>query len=186
MQEEEQPLNRREFCRVEAYIPMAYRLVSPEELSFVKSRISGEILLPDFAMMPPLPDQRVACLQQLNGKLDQVIRLLSLQFEGFESLPFKFISLSGNGMRFSTQQDYSYGDLLEIKLILTQYQPTAFYLYGEVIRIEKQTSGHFIGIRFTAISDLIRDEIIRFVFEMEREILRDKRAQSDSPLSLSW
>jgi hypothetical protein len=167
--------NRREFCRVDVYIPMEYRLVDPEERSLVKSRISGEVLLPDFTMMPPLQDQQMEYLNQFNHKLDTIIRMLALQFEGFHALPFKFISLSGSGMKFSSQSPFSHGDLLEFKMILTLYQPIAFYLYGEVIRVEKQTSGYFINIQFTAINDMIRDKIIKFVFEMEREMLREKR-----------
>lgn len=167
--------NRREFCRVDVYIPMEYRLVDPEERSLVKSRISGEVLLPDFTLMPPLQDRQMEYLNQLNDKLDTIIRMLTLQVDGFHALPFKFISLSGSGIKFSSQRPFVCGDRVECKLILTLYKPVAFYLYGDVIRVERQTSGYFISIQFTAIDDLIRDKIIRFVFEMEREMLREKR-----------
>lgn len=167
--------NRREFCRVDAYIPFEYRLVNPEERSIIKSRVSGEIMLADFTGMPPLENQQVEYLNHLNSKLDTIIRILALQFEGFHVLPFKFVSLSGNGMRFSSKQAFSCGDVLEFKMILTLYQPVALYVYGEVTRVERRTDGYFINTCFTAIEDMISDKIIRFVFEMERDMLRDRK-----------
>ena len=167
--------NRREFCRVDAYVPLEYRLVNPEEQSIIKSRISGEVMLADFTGMPPLENHQMEYLNHLNKKLDTIIRMLSLQFEGFHALPFKFVSISGNGMKFSSQQAFSCGDVIEFKIILNLFQPVAIYVYGEVIRVERQTDGYCINTRFTAISDMIRDKFIRFVFEMERDMLRERK-----------
>jgi hypothetical protein len=168
--------NRREFCRVDAYIPLEYRLIKPEEQAMVKSRITGEVTLADFTKMLSFEnDSRMEYLNHLNKKLDAIIQILALQFEGFHALPYKFVSLSGNGMTFSSQTSFSPGDVLEFKMILSCYQPAALYVYGEVIRVERQTSGYFITTRFTAIDDMIHNEIIHFIFEKEREMLRERR-----------
>ena len=167
--------NRREFCRVDTYLPLEYRLITTEERPLVRSRISGEVLFPDFALLPPSDDPLMQSLSLLDKKLDAVLRLLSLQCNGFHALPFRYVSLSGNGMRFSSHGSFSCGDAIEFKVILTLNVPMALYLYGEVIRVEKQTDGYSINVRFLATDDSLCDLVVRYVFEQERRMLREKR-----------
>jgi hypothetical protein len=168
--------NRREYSRVDVYIPLECRLLDKEEHGMVKSRISADLMLADFKLMPPLANHpQIESLNLLNQKLDRIIKMFGLQCEGFHSLPFKFVSLSGNGMKLSSQQSYSLGDILECKMILTLHQSAALYTYGEVIRVGSQSSGYFINVRFTAIDHTIRDKIVRFVFETEREMIRQRK-----------
>jgi c-di-GMP-binding flagellar brake protein YcgR len=170
--------NRREYSRVDAYIPLEYRRINNEEYGQIKSRISGEVMLANFNLMPPLENHpQMECLNLINKKLDTIIQMMAFQSEGFQSLPFKFVSLSGSGMQFSSQQFFSLGDTLEFKMILTHYQPAAIYVYGKVIRVGKQSSGYFVNVRFTEIADTIRDMIIHFIFETERKILRESKGE---------
>jgi hypothetical protein len=167
--------NQRDFSRVDVYIPVEFRLVPEEERRLVKSRMSGEVVLADFHQMPPLENHpQLEWLSTLNTKLDRIIQALTLQSEGFHSLPFKFVTISGSGMNFSSQSGFSLGDLLEIKMMLNLYRPAAFYIYGEVVKAQRQTSGYFIAVSFRMTDDSIRDRIIRFVFETERELLRER------------
>jgi len=168
--------HRREYSRVDVYIPLECRLLDKEELGLVESRLSADVMLADFRLMPPLVNHpQFESLHLLNKKLDMIIKMIGLQCEGFHSLPFKFVSLSGNGMRFSSQQCYSLGDVLECKMILTLQQSAAIYTYGEVVRVGSQSNSYFINVRFIAIDHKIRDKIVRFVFETEREILRQRK-----------
>lgn len=169
--------NRREYTRVDAYLPLGLRLVPAEEQGRVKSRISGEVMLADFNQLPPLDNhpQRDR-ITVLNTKMDQIIRSLLHRSEGFHTLPFKYVTLSGSGMSFSSHQLFSPGDLLEIKTLLTLQKPAALYLYGEVLKVQKQTSGYFTALCFRHMDEGIRDRIIRFAFETEREMLRERRA----------
>jgi c-di-GMP-binding flagellar brake protein YcgR len=111
----------------------------------------------------------------LNAKLDVIISKLSLQFEGFHAMPFRYVTLSGSGMGFSSQEAFALCDLLEIKMMLTLNRPVALYLYGEVVKIQRQTSGYFIAVLFKMMDEAIRERIIQFVFEMEREMLRERK-----------
>lgn len=168
--------NRRQYARVDAYIPLEYRLVNEKEHRLVKSRMSGEVTLANFNLISPVENHpQMECLNLLNKKIDTIIQMMALQCERFHSLPFKFVSLSGNGMKFSSRQYFSLGDVLEFNMTLTPYQPAAIYVYGEVIRVGRQTNGYCINVRFTAIDDVIRDKIVRFIFETEREMLRERR-----------
>jgi len=53
--------------------------------------------------------------------------------------------------------------------------PLSLFLYGEVVESSIHNPEYNTFVQFVAIDDFIRDEIIRFVFEKEREILREKR-----------
>lgn len=168
--------NQREYSRVDVYIPVDFRLVPDEERRLVKSKISGEVVLADFHQMPPLENHpQREWMNLLNAKLDKIIQTLTLQSEGFHSLPFKFVTISGSGMCFSSRQGFSLGDLLEIKMMLTLHKPAALYLYGEVVKVQRQTSGYFVAVCFQMIDDGIQDRIIQFAFETEREMLRERR-----------
>jgi len=170
--------NRREYTRVYAYVPMSYRLISKDEHPVIRSRVSTHMAIPDCSMLPEVEEPLLnEWLRVINTKLDSIIRLISVQSDGFQSLPFKAVHISGNGMNFTTKDSFQSGDIMEIKVILSSGQSAALYLYlyGEVVKTEKQTSGFVTVLNYVKIDDKIRDEIVRFVFEKEREILREKR-----------
>lgn len=176
--EDKAAINRREYTRVFAYIPMAYRLLTVEEHPVIRSRISTQMAIPNCSMLPEVEEPLLnEWLRVINTKLDSIIRLISIQNDGFQSLPFKAVHISANGINFSTHELFQPGDILELKVVLSSGQSAGLYLYlyGEVIKNEKQTSGYVTALTFIKIEDKIRDEIVRFVFEKEREILREKR-----------
>jgi len=165
--------NRREFSRVEAYLPLEFRLVPQDELELAKSRFSADVMLADFDLMPPPGNHpQTESLGILNKKMDAVIRTLMIRYGGFHSLPFKYVTISGSGMKFSSRQLFSTGDILEFKMLLTLNRPAALIIYGKVLQVEKQTNGYYITAHFSMMDDAVRDSIVRFVFELEREILR--------------
>jgi hypothetical protein len=170
--------NQREFSRVDAYIPMEFRAVDPQEKQFIRSRVSGETILAEFKSLPDHDDQIIAeWLNTINAKLNAIIRMMTIQHEGFNCLTIRKINISGGGMSFNAGPDKSFlaGEVLELKVMLTMQHPLALFLYGEVVEASKRTQEYDTSIQFIVIDDFIRDEIIRFVFEKEREILREKR-----------
>ena len=168
---------------MEAYIPLGIKLAPNDENAFLNSRISGEVIPPDFKLMPSLDEHpQWECLNALNKKIDSVIQMMTSPYDEFPRLSFKWVSISGNGMRFSHKNAFMLGDIIEFKMILKIYKPTVIYVYGEVIQVEKQTDGHFITAQFIKIDDNIRDLIVRFVFGMERGILREQNKSSFNPI----
>ena len=169
---------RREYSRVDAYIPFEYRIVANEEKDHIQSRISGDAAAPELRPILDIGDRDYIFgewLKILNLKLDTVIRLITLQREGFFGLPFKAVNISGGGMSFLLPQPIAPGVILEIKLMLTRNQPIAMCLYGEVAKSVPRDDNYLIAVRYVRMDVSIRDEIIRFVFEREREIIREKR-----------
>jgi hypothetical protein len=169
---------RREYSRVGAYLPFEYRIVADEEKDFIQARILGDAAAPELKPNPDLGDRDYVIgewLKILNLKLDTVIRLITLQHEGYFGLPSKAVSISGGGVSFLLPQAISLGTILEIKLMLTRNQPVAMCIYGEVAKSVQRDNGYFTAVRYVHMDVSVRDEIIRFVFEREREIIREKR-----------
>ena len=168
--------NQREYSRVDAYIPLEYKLIDPQQRQCIHSRVAGEIILAEFKSLPDPDDQLIAqWLKTINTKLNSIIRMLTMHHEGFDQLPMRRANISGGGISFSADKPYSHGDILEFKLTLTMQHPLSLFLYGEVVEPSKKNPEYDTSVQFIAIDDFIRDEVIRFVFEKEREILREKR-----------
>jgi len=167
--------NKREYSRVESYLPLEYRLVPANQKEGVRARLAGEMVLAEFKELPNPDDPLIALwLQNINAKLDVVIRMLTLQYDGFNCLQMTKVNISGGGMSFKTGRNFTPGDVLEIKVSLSFQKPVAMFLYGEVIEVSKPNPDYNTSVQFINMDDFIRDQLIHFVFETEREILRNK------------
>jgi PilZ domain len=168
--------DKREYARVAAYLPLDIRLVPSEQRDIHKPRISGVAILDNFAKPPELDDKPLAqWLNMLNAKLDSIISSLAVDREGFGSLTFKSMNISAAGMGFKSKEKYDKGAFLEMKILLYMYPHVALYLYGDVVKSEREGDDFNTAVKFTGMSDDIRDEIIKFVFRRQREILSAKR-----------
>lgn len=169
-------INQREYSRVTAYLPLDYKLLDRGQVQYVRSRVAGETILAEFKSLPDPDDQLIAeWLKTINTKLNSIIRMLTIQNEGFNALSIVKVNISGGGMSFNTGIQLQPGDILELKVMLTMQSPLELFLYGEVVEAGKHNPEYDTSVQFIALDDFIRNEIIRFVFEREREILREKR-----------
>lgn len=171
-------VQRREYSRVDSYIPFEFRTVADEEKNHIRARIYGDAAAPELRPIPDRGDHDYIYgewLKIMNLKLDTIIRLMTLQSEGFFGLPYKSVNISGGGISFLLPQAMAPGTILEIKLMLTRNQPVAMCIYGEVTKSVRSDDLYFIAVRYVHMDVSVRDEIIRYVFEREREIIREKR-----------
>jgi len=168
--------NRREYCRVDAFLPFTFRVVEGAEGKNLPCR---GVIFSAPAVSPLLPELDNPALTEwfriIHAKLDEIIKLLTLGQGGFLSLPIKPINISGNGLCFNNPESLPLGAVVETQIILTSGPPLPLYLVGEVVVVEPADKGYRIAIRFINIDETIRNEIIRFVFAREREILREKK-----------
>jgi hypothetical protein len=172
--------NRREFCRIEVCIPFACRLVPPEEQKKIQLHTSGSSVHAGHKALPEIKDPAIAeWFNLLNAKLDTLIRHLTPEREGFCELPLEWINIGGGGLRFSSREKYQRGDMLEIKMMLPPMHPIPLYVYATVSSVaEISPDGLYsTAVQFTKMDHTIQEEIIRFVFEQEREIIRGKKGQ---------
>ncbi|HID16150.1 MAG TPA: PilZ domain-containing protein, partial [Candidatus Atribacteria bacterium] len=86
-------------------------------------------------------------------------------------------NISGNGMLIIVKKDIAkLGNLLEISFRLPG-RTKIFNVIGEIVRIaeEVRTEGDDeigVGVRFVKISEKDRTEIIRYIFDKQREIIK--------------
>lgn len=166
----------REFSRVEAYVPLSVRLLQKDEIEIAKSRLSGDIAF--YASRPldePADRALSEWLKYINQKLDFLISIITMEQQGFSSLPINKVDISGGGLSFRSEKPYKKGDLLEIKIVIENPNPLALYLYGEVISCEALEKDFRIGVKFINIDEDVRDQIVKFVFYRQRQLIRQKR-----------
>lgn len=168
----------REFSRVEAHIPLAVRLIKENEKNKIKARLIGDIsFISNKPIDEPLDKALADWLKLLNAKLDFLISLITMDQQGFSTLPINKVDISAGGISFVSEYSYDIGDILEIKTVIENPTPLALYLYGQVIRCENIDNEFLVSVKFINIDEDVRDHIIKFVFHRQRQILRQKREQ---------
>ncbi len=168
----------REYSRVEAFLPVRIRPVPEEERQNMRSRFVVESVLTEHPELPQLEDEVLsACLQILNSKLDSIIRLLAFPSNSHKELEFAMVNISAGGMSTSSSEVFAQGDLVEIRLMLPTVPYMILYVYGNVVKCAPGCQKHEVCVEFTDIDDDIREQIAKYVFQRQREILRKKRSQ---------
>ncbi len=168
----------REYSRVEAFLPVRIRRLEKEELGGARSRIVVESALIEHPEMPDLEDEQLStCLQILNAKLDSIIRLLAFSSNSHKELYFELVNISAGGLALKSCEGFEVDDPVEIRLTLPTAPFMIFYVYGNVIRCEAACQQYEVCIEFSEIDDDIREQIAKFVFHRQREVLRKKRSQ---------
>jgi hypothetical protein len=170
-------MKAREFSRVDAFIPMDVRLLPEEERDGIRSRISRQTFLLEHFIPDDVEDKVLSeWLHMLNAKLDFIMNTLCSNKEEFCALPFRLVNISAGGIRFASKEGYAKGGVLSIRMVLQKQRPVALHLYGEVVKSEKKGENEYdIAVKFVLIDDEVRDELVRYVFERQREILRAER-----------
>jgi hypothetical protein len=171
----------REYSRVDSYLPLEIRRVPLEQKPAMRSRTSVESVLTDFQSFPEIEENSALseCLKILNAKLDTILNMLTLQCTEYSCLKFAQVNISAGGLSASITESLEPGETVEIRLMLPSQAYVVFYIYGEVIRVEQDSSGLYLtSVGFTEIDEDIRDRVAKHVFERQREILRKlKRRQ---------
>jgi len=168
----------REYARVDGHIPIEVRLVPEEERPNVRSRTSLETALTENQELPELNDRVLAeCLRILNTKLDTIIRLLSMQTSDYSALRMEEVNISAGGLSTFSRHNFQLDDMVEIRMILPTSPYTILYVYGNIVKIDEECGRLKVSIEFTLIDEDIREYIVKYVFERQREILRKKRRQ---------
>ncbi len=94
-----------------------------------------------------------------------------------DPVPQRVVSLSGNGMRFFSEQSLQPGQAVRIEMLLPDLG-AAILCYGEVVDCKTVDGGFQIALTFTVIREADRDAIVRHVLAKESERLRLLRHQN--------
>ena len=124
-------------------------------------------------------DALMRYIQEINRKLDYLINTLILKEEGLLFENIKPVNISASGIRIEMEEEAEVGDVIELKMILPSHPPIALLTYGEVVRVQKkEKDGKTIyetALKFTEMSEEIREEIIQYTLKRERELIKSKK-----------
>jgi hypothetical protein len=170
----------REYARVNAYLPINLRPVYGAEQQNIRSRVVVESALMVHPDMPEIEDEALsACLQIINSKLDTIIRMFAFPSNGPKELDFSRVNISAGGLSTYCDERYAEEDTLEIRLMLPTAPARVFYVYGKVVKCGPVGEKFELCVEFTEIESDIREQIAKYVFQKQREILRKNRSRRD-------
>ena len=173
---------RRSFFRVDDAFPIKIRKVKERPLAsrfltyYAPSKLSS-------INAEYYEDALIRTMQEINRKLDYLINTLILKEEGLLYEDVKPVNISASGMRIEMEEEVEVGDVIELKMVLPSTPPIALLTYGEVVRVQKkEKEGKTVyetALRFTEMSEDIRDEIIQYTLKREREIIKNKKLKEN-------
>ncbi len=170
--------DRREFFRIDDVFPVDCKKVKnagaakkPRLVAGFGSEI-GTMELPEDAIHPRLWNMLV----DINTKLGMILERLDLQKEGFTQIENRRVNLSATGLKVITPEKAEVGDSLEIKMLLPTYPPTGILAFGRVVRVERAENEEYeMALHFDEMDEDIRDEIIQYTLQRQRELIRSQR-----------
>ncbi len=173
---------RREFVRIDDTIGIEATLVDPEKKDAVRAR---ELLMPApfenilFEGYEAEDSKTLRYLAAINSKLDLLIKHLVSDDSSLEGFDNQSVNLSACGISFPMSVRPAQGDLVEIKMLLPGSVPVSICAYGEVLRVEgpKEDGLYDVAAKFISMGEDIQEEIVRYIFDRQREFLRAKKEQ---------
>jgi hypothetical protein len=121
-------------------------------------------------------DALVNALVNLDRKLDMLIGLHSQDslHDDFPH-PIEAVELSGAGIKLFTPMDLSVGQVVEVVLVLTQVPVRMASALGRVVRQEDMGGKKAWALDFAKIRDRDLESIVQFVFQTQRDELRERK-----------
>lgn len=119
--------------------------------------------------------------RNIDKRIQLLTRFIALQALS-DPVEQKLVSISGNGLRFTTDKAFETGQVVRVELMLPDSGSTIL-CFGEVVDTRKVDDGFEIAVTFTVISEADRDAIIRHVLTREAELLRNKKESGETGAS---
>jgi len=153
---------RRQYYRIECIIDIEYRVITKEEMV-----LEALLLANDFSS----PQIKQECQNKL------------LEYDkGYQS--GIIVDISGGGIRFTSECSHSKGDKIILKLEISSSKRNKKYsLRANVVssnKIHNKINTYEHRVEFTDIDKKEREEIIKFIFEQERQ-KRQLRRKTELP-----
>lgn len=170
------PDELREFYRVDAYIPLRYRIPAEESAGEIKarweSRRYGTPTANDDFLPPPDADGATGT------RADHPTPVAA--------------NISGSGIRIRTREPLAIGDLLPMELILPMEQALAIPVVAQVVHVghvqtrEGNPPLFSTALHFFCIDERDQDAIVRFISMVQLEHLRSVRGDAISITDLEY
>ena len=121
-----------------------------------------------------MPMPLIEFLEGMDRKLDMILALLGRrQLEKDFPIRLDVREISGAGLRFLAREDIKDGDFLEVVMLLGQSPPRMAGAKGKVQAVRQKAET--FGFEFVKIRESDQDLVVQFVFQEEREHIRDSK-----------
>ncbi|MDR1124512.1 MAG: PilZ domain-containing protein [Deltaproteobacteria bacterium] len=172
--------DKRRYSRTAVYFQGQFRyLSSAQEPQLCPRQVNSEnaSLITQMASDPKVSAGMARFLGNLDAKLDSILSLLQRDsLDEFFPNRLMVIELSAAGVLVQSP-DLQVDDFIELVMHLGDSPPKVVSAAGQVLRPRKtsfQSEGLY-AVNFTSIRDSDREEIVRFVFQEEREKIRSRK-----------
>ncbi len=188
---------RRGQVRVDDFLSLSFRLISRNEYERVREEIlSGKTSPSALGSVADLLEERgrpidpksptFRALSILDKKLDHLLwELRRLAEPEQKKFALSKVNISGSGIRFFAQQRVSTGNLLLIQLELPLVPPSSVKCVAEVVQTrtpeedEGLGPGQWLFMKFLAIHPTDQQNLTRYIFQRQRELLRIRRQEQE-------
>lgn len=169
------PLERRGYPRAEACVPMRYRVLDEKSarktVCAIRSRVRPTRGRPT---EPPSDRSEMAAVHSRLHKIETTLELLTdlLLRAGAGDAPLveRRVVLSASGLSFEPEEPEGLeaGALVEVELLLPLTDPTRVRATARVVRNASDLGEGAAALAFEAIDEYERDEVSRYVFQLQR------------------
>lgn len=194
----EEPMEMRKSLRVPLNAVVSYETIAPERVEQVAEEIRN---MTSASSEDPANVDRLfhsgdetwekideefsrlgSQMAELNAKLDYLIAL------GEGRSPERSLhrnreieDLSGTGLCFRENKPIPIGSDLRLSIELSRFPRQTVHCIGEVARSDETAPGEFqIGIHFTVINEDEREQLIHYIFRIQRRMLRNRKEKVQS------
>lgn len=156
--------------KIENMVGKKSRVLSGYFTGLVSANLAED--LNDGSVNPKL----VKMLCEMNSKLDLILEKLSDNHGEPGTVEPQEVSLSASGISFHTPDEFSLGDLVEVKMLLPLHPPVWIVLYGNISRAVMEEDGHYhVAVHFADMEDEARNLLSYYTIKRQREIIMKQR-----------
>lgn len=182
----------RQYLRSDTALIAKYSQISHEEYKRKKKHYSSARA--SFFATASFPDGSIEqdtriileYIERLEEKIDRLSSLLlSDKFHEYEHTG-EVINISGGGLKLVSTLNLSKGNYLDMCIFFPPAFNNPFFVIGQVrkrkVVMEKDPGeevSYHLGIKFAAIDERDREAIIKYIFQTERQKLRDAKSTEE-------
>lgn len=168
--------DRREFFRIDDIISISAKKICPSYRGSSKI-IYGSMVQPSETSQdaPSIDPQLWRLLNDINTKLNLILERLNLLDQATPKMEAQKVNISAGGIRFISDEAVQKGDIMEVRMHLPTCPPLNIITYGEVVRALKKNDKYEIALSFRETEDEVREAILRYTLQKQREQLRKSR-----------
>jgi hypothetical protein len=171
---------KRNYSRVSAFFQGRARTVQADDEHFLFQGFPGSDAVRAAATRPKgvnIPDAMLDYLETINSKLDMLLSIANQeQLRQHFPIVVNIVEISGAGLIFwAEDHDFALKDKIELVLFLSQFPLQMVSAMGRIHREEEHVGRKHWVVDFTSIREYDREAIVRYVFQQQREQIRESK-----------